>query len=108
LHEIPLYVRSPGGWRRSIQWREAPAALTAILALRRYTHGEGHGDNPAEQEARIREGFMKAYGLIIQDQDEAFQPAVDEFVAKIVREMNTPEDDRAAKPLSPDGEVGSP
>jgi hypothetical protein len=28
--------------------------------------------------------------------------------AKIVREINTPEDDHAAKPPSPDGEVGPP
>jgi hypothetical protein len=90
----PVFTLSARGWRQSIQWREAPTAMKAILALRQYTHGEGRGDDPAVQEARIREGFTKAFRMIVQDQDGALQMAIDEFVAKVVHAMNTPEDDR--------------
>lgn len=77
----PLFTLAARGWRQSIQWREVPAALKAIHALCKYTHGEGRGDDPSEQEAQIREGFTQAFGMIIHDEEEGFQVAVDEFIS---------------------------
>lgn len=93
----PLFTLAARGWWRSVQWREVPTALKAVLALRKYTHGEGRSDDPAEQEARVREGFTQAFGMIVHDEEGVFQVAVDEFIAKVVDAMNTPEDDPPQK-----------
>jgi hypothetical protein len=87
----PVFVLAARGGRQSVRWQEVPAALRAVRTLRRYTRGAGQGDSPAEQEVRIREAFVKAFGVIIPDQDQVFQVGIGEAVARILREMSTAE-----------------
>lgn len=86
----PAFILAARGWRHSMQWRKIPAALRAIRALSRYLDGPGHDDDLAQQEARVREGFTMALGVLGLDQDEMFRVAIDEFVALVLARMNTP------------------
>jgi hypothetical protein len=87
----PAVTLAAQGWAHSIQWHEVPVAIKAIRELSHYTHGPGRNDDRAEQEARVREGFTRAFRLITHDEGEMFQVALDEFVAKVVDRMNSPE-----------------
>jgi hypothetical protein len=86
----PAVTLAARGWAHSIQWRQVPTAIKAIRELSHYTHGVGRNDDRAGQEARVREGLTKAFQLIIHDEGEMFQVAMDEFVTKVVDSMNSP------------------
>lgn len=79
------------GWAHSIQWHQVSATIKAIRELSRYTRGTGRNDDRSEQEARVRDGFVRAFRLISHDDGAMFQVALDEFVAKVVNAMNSPE-----------------
>ena len=87
----PVFTLAARGWRHSVQSRKVPAALTAIRALSRYLDGPGRGDDPAQQEARVREGFITAFGALSLDHDEMFRVAIDEFVTLVLTRINHPE-----------------
>lgn len=87
---VPAFTLAARGWRQSVQWRKVPAALKAVRALSRYLDGPGRHDEPAQQEARVREGFTMAFGVLGLDHDEMFRVAIDEFVALVLTRMNTP------------------
>jgi hypothetical protein len=74
--------------RSSAPWRQNPGLLRQIIALRAYTHGRGYADDPAHQEARIREGFRNIFGSILQGApDGMFAQATEELMARILDEM---------------------
>jgi hypothetical protein len=87
----PAVTLAARGWAHSIQWRQAPTAIKAILELSHYTRGPGLNDDRAEQEAHVRESFTRAFRLIVHDEGKMFDVAMDEFVAKVVDSMNSPE-----------------
>jgi hypothetical protein len=86
---VPAFTLAARGWWRSVQWRRVPAALIAVHAMRRYLDGPGRDDDPAQQEARIREGFTTAFGVLGLDQDRMFRVVVDEFVALVLARIST-------------------
>lgn len=86
---VPAFTLAARGWWRSVQWRKVPAAVTAVRALSRYLDGPGRNDDLAKQEARVREGFTTAFGMLGLDQEGVFRVAIDEFVALVLARMNT-------------------
>jgi hypothetical protein len=86
---VPAFTLAVRGLRRSTQWRKVPSAFAAVRALRRYLNGPGRDDDASQQEARIREGFTTAFGVLGLDQDEMFRVVVDEFVALVLASLNT-------------------
>jgi hypothetical protein len=86
---VPVFTLAARGWRRSVKWREVPAALMAIYAVRRYLDGSGRNDTPAKQEARVREGFTTAFGALGVDHDETFRVAIDQLVTLVLEEVNS-------------------
>jgi hypothetical protein len=87
---VPAFTLAARGWRNSVRWRKIPAALRAVRALNRYLDGPARADAPVQQEARIREGFTAALGVLGLDQDEMFRVAIDEFVALVLTKTNAP------------------
>jgi hypothetical protein len=63
----------------------------ALRELSHYTRGAGRNDDRPEREARVREGFTRAFRFVVHDDGAMFQAALDEFAAKVVDEMNSPE-----------------
>jgi hypothetical protein len=69
---------------------QAPACAEGRPPLRRYLDGPGRDDDLSQQEARVREGFTAAFGMLGFDQDGTFHVAIDEFAAFLVlARMNT-------------------
>jgi hypothetical protein len=87
----PVFTLAAKGWRHSVQWRKVPVAFTAIRSVSRYLNGPGRTADPAEQEARVRDGFTTAFGALSLDQDEMFRVAIDEFVALVLTRINSPD-----------------
>jgi hypothetical protein len=87
----PVFTLAARGWQHSVQWSKVPAAFTAIRSVSRYLHGPGRADDPAQQEARVREGFTTVFGALSLDQDEMFRVAIDQFVALVLTRINPPD-----------------
>jgi hypothetical protein len=84
----PALTMSIRGIRRSVRLRRIPLALRGVLALRAYTHGPGLADDPANQEARVRNGFKMVFGELIPEPPEGmFDAAIDGFVTAVLADM---------------------
>ena len=83
--------------RNSIPWRQVPGLLRQLMALRAYTHGGGYADDPAQQEARIRDGFGKIFDPIASGAPEGvFARATEEIIARLLDEMRHAAEQQAA------------
>ncbi len=58
----PAFVVFLRGACQSVSWRRIPGVLKALITTRRYANGPGRHDDPAQQEARIRECFTRPSG----------------------------------------------
>jgi hypothetical protein len=83
----------------TIRWRRIPAILRELVAVRAYIRGRGLADNPDRQEARIREGFGRVLGPLLQGAPEGmFTLAMEELVARVLDEMRRLGEDASAEP----------
>jgi hypothetical protein len=90
----PAFVLAlKGAWRPAFL-RKVPGILKTLLTTRRYAFGPGRADDPAQQEARIHEAFTNMMGPFMTDLPEGtFARPIDEFVTKVLSEMNGSADD---------------
>jgi hypothetical protein len=85
----PAMAMTVRGALRGTGWRKLPGVIRQVAGLRRYTHGPGLADNPAERDARLRQVITTVLGALVPDAPEGmFNRAIDEYVTMVADDMN--------------------